>query len=286
MIQQHTANLNNIYLHYAEAPEPDPCLVILHGNTGSHTSFLPFLPTLAQHAHVYALDLRGHGLSGHTPNAYHLSDYGQDVHTFLQTIVGKPAFVAGHSMGGLIAIWLASQAANWVRGIFLEDPPLYLTRLPSFAETGFYYYFRELRHYLPQHHASGGTLEDLIAYVGQSFANESQTMLEAVGSAAVQERAIQLHQLDPTTLDVAIAGTLLEDYEPDDLLAQVRCPVYLLAGQREFHGAMDAQDVARFLGKLPQATHTICEGVGHMIHQERPEAYVQALQQFIAQSLA
>ena len=283
MIQHHTIDLNDVQLQYAEAPGPGSALLFVHGSTGSHTSFLPFMPTLAQHAHVYALDLRGHNLSGRTPDAYQLPDYGRDVAAFLESVIGKPAIVAGHSLGGLIAVWLASQAADWVTSIFLEDPPLYMTQFPRFQETGFYHYFVHLSEFLPQHHARGGTLEAMIEYVSQSPINDKgQSLLELAGIEAVRERALQLHHLDPATLTPLVAGVLLGAHKPDDLLAQVRCPVRLLAGQREAGGAMDAQDVARAVAQLLTCEHTVFPGVGHMIHQERADEYVGALVQFIS----
>jgi pimeloyl-ACP methyl ester carboxylesterase len=283
MTQPHTIHLNDVQLHYAEAAGPGPALVIVHGLTGSHDTYLPFMPILAQHAHVYALDLRGHNLSGHTPGAYQVPDYGRDVVAFIETVVGEPAFVVGHSLGGLIAVWLAAQATEWVCGIFLEDPPLYIAQLPRFQETGFYDYFVMLRDHLPQHHAGGGTLDDLIAYVGQSPADETQTMLEAVGLDAVRQRAVQLHRLDPAIFAPALAGAILAQHQPDDLLAQVRCPVHLLAAQLESGGAMGAQDVQRAVSMMPHCTHTVFEGGGHMIHQERSEAWVQALVKFVTE---
>ena len=58
MIQHHNVDGNGVQLHYAEAPGPGAGLLFVHGTTGSHISFLPFMPALAAHAHVYALDLR------------------------------------------------------------------------------------------------------------------------------------------------------------------------------------------------------------------------------------
>lgn len=283
MIQQHTVDVNDVQLHYAEAPGPGPALLFVHGSTGSHTSFLPFMPTLAQHAHVYAMDLRGHNLSGRTPGAYQLPDYGRDVAAFLQTVIGKPTIVAGHSLGGLIAVWLAAQAGDWVDSIFLEDPPLYMTQFPRFQETGFYHYFTHLLEDLPQHHARGGTLEGMIDYVSQSPINDKgQTLLDLAGPEAVRERAEQLHHLDPATLEPLVAGVLLGPHEPDDLLVQVRCPVRLLAGQLEAGGAMDTEDVARAVSQLARCEHTVFPGAGHMIHQERAEEYVGALIAFVS----
>lgn len=58
MTHYQTIDLDEVRLHYAEAPGPGPALVLIHGLSGSNTSFLPLMPALAQQAHVYAPDLR------------------------------------------------------------------------------------------------------------------------------------------------------------------------------------------------------------------------------------
>ena len=277
----HTVDLGEAQIHYAEAPGPGPALVLLHGITGSHAAFLPLLPALADCAHVYLPDLRGHNLSGRTPGAYQVQDYGSDIVTFVKQVVGRPALLAGHSMGGMIAMWVAAQAPEWVRGVFLEDPSLYIFRLARLQETWFYGVFTVLREQLREHHAQGGTLDDLIAPVGQWPANAQQTMLEAAGPEAVRLKATELHRMDPTVMDVALAGDFLGSYDPDVLLAQLRCPAQLLAGEVPYGGAMSAEDVQRFLTQVPHAVHTVFEGVGHMIHDERPEEYAHALREFL-----
>ncbi|HMQ29739.1 MAG TPA: alpha/beta hydrolase [Chloroflexaceae bacterium] len=278
MIAYRTTEPDGVTIHYAEAPGPGPALVLLHGSTGSHTAFVPFMVDLERHAHVYALDLRGHGRSGRAPSAYQLPDYGQDVRAFVEQLAGEPAFVAGHSLGGLIAVWLAAHAPDHVRGILLEDPPLYMTTQPRLGETGFYQYFMYLSDALPRHHAEGGALEAMIELVAHMpITAAGQTLLELAGEQAVRERALQLHQLDPATLEPLVAGRLLGPHEPDNLLARVRCPVRLLAGEAGAGGALDAGDVARVVEQLAQCEHTVFAGVGHMIHQDRPAVYAHAL---------
>jgi pimeloyl-ACP methyl ester carboxylesterase len=272
-----TVDLNGAQLHYAEAPGPGPALVILHGITGSHAAFLPLLPALAGQAHVYLPDLRGHNLSCHTPGAYQVQDYGADIAAFLQRVVGRPAIVAGHSLGGMVAAWVGAQAPEWVRGVFLEDPPVYITRPPRLYETWFYGFFMALREQLRQHHASDGKLDDLIPVVGQWPANAEQTLLEAAGPEVVRLKVTELHRMDPTVLDVALDGVFLGPHEPDALLAQIRAPLHLMAGQLELGGAMSAQDVECFAAAAPRATHEVVAGAGHMIHDERPGEYIEAL---------
>lgn len=278
MIKFHTAKFNEIPLHYAEAPGPGPALVILHGLSGSHAEFLPLVPALAaQAAHVYVLDLRGHGLSGRG-GAYHLADYGRDVAAFLRQEVGEPAVLLGHSLGGLVAIWLGAHAPELVRGLVLSDPPLYIIQMPRFGQTDFYPYFTHLRDYLSHYHANGASVEDLATDLGQTPVSETQTWLEVAGPDPVRERAIQLDQLDPAALAPALAGTLLEGHEPDDLLGQLRCPVHLIAARG---GAMTADDIQRAVSKLPHCTQAVIDDAGHDLHLDQPEAFRRQVKRFL-----
>lgn len=305
MIQHHTVELNNVQLHYAEAPGPGPALLIVHGLTGSHAEFLRLVPSLAEQAHVYLLDLRGHGLSGWTESGYRVADYARDVVAFLQQVVDRPAILMGHSLGALVATWLAANAAHLLQGIVLEDPPFYILQMPRFTETGFYPYFVGLRDYLGRYHADGGSLEQLVAYVGQTpvnaeqppssqafnervdiYASQSstsaaQTVLDVSGPDLVRERAIQLHQVDPAVLEPALAGTLLGSDEPDGLLAQVRCPAHLVAAQVALGGAMSEQDVQRAASNMPHCTYAVIEGAGHDIHLDQPEVFARELNRFL-----
>ncbi len=286
MFQTHTIDLGEVLIHYAEAPGPGAPVVLVHGITGALDTFAPLLPTLAEQAHVYAVDLRGHNLSGRTPGAYQVADYARDVAAFLRRVVGQPAVVAGHSLGGVTAIWLAAHEPELVQGLFLADPPLYITQPPRLQQTMFYGFFLFLRDAMRQHHARGGTLDEMIAFVGQLPANDKQTMLEMAGAEAVRLRAVELQRMDPAVLDPAIDGVILDGREPDELLAQIRCPTHLLAAQAALGGAMDAQDVARFVAHAPHATYAVLEGVGHGMHEERPDAFTESLQRFAAAASA
>lgn len=281
MIKSHTVRLNGVDLHYTEAPGPGPALIILHGLTGSGAEFLHLAPELARIAHLYVLDLRGHGRSGWATDGYRISDYGRDAIVFLQQIVGRPAILMGHSLGGMVASWLAAQAPHLLRGVILEDPPHYILQMPRFGETWFYAYFVALRDHLGQHHANGASLEEMVAYVGRTPVDDDHTWLDVAGPEAVRERAVQLHQLDPAALDPALEGTLIAA-EPDHLLAGIRCPVHLVAAGASTGGAMEAQDVARAVAQIPHCTHIIIDNAGHDIHLDQPKALLREVKEFLA----
>jgi len=281
MIQFHTVKLNDGQFHYAEAAGPGPALVILHGLTGSHAEFLHLVPELARQAHVYVFDLRGHGRSEWTTTGYQIADYGRDVITFLQQIVGQPAIVLGHSLGGLVSTWLAANKPHLLQGIILEDTPFYIIQMPRLGEAWFHTYFVALREHLDQHHANGVSLEEMVAYVGLTPVDGEHTMLDVAGPEAVRERALQLHQVDPATLDPILEGNFFNGQEPDDLLAQIRCPVHLVAAQSDRSGAMTVPDVQRAVAQMPHCTHAIIEDASHDVHLDQPQAFLREVTQFL-----
>ena len=277
--KHHTITLGGVDIHYAEALGTGGALVLLHGITGSLDTYEPLLTELSQWAHVYALDLRGHGGSSNV-GSYRARDYAADVAAFIETVIGAPAVVAGHSLGGLVAAALAADAPALVHGVLLEDPPMYMGDMARFRQTPFYDGFTGLRRMLHDHAAAGGGFDDLIMRVGQQGAGDGRTLLEVGGPDAVHERAVQLDGLDPRALDAAIDGSVFDSFEPDDLLAQIRCPVLLLAGRAELGSALTATDVDRLVHTVPDCTVTMVNDVGHGIHGEQPHTYLHELQQF------
>ncbi len=81
-------------------------------------------------------------------------------------------------------------------------------------------------------------------------------------------------------MDAAIDGSVFDGFSPDNVLAQIRCPVHLLAGQAELGGAMTDADVDRLVHTVPDYTVTHLHDVGHGIHGEQPRAYLHELKQF------
>ena len=103
---------------------------------------------------------------------------------------------------------------------------------------------------------------------------------EAKSVEELRYRATQLDHLDPRALDAAIDGSVFDGFNPDNVLAQIRCPVHLLAGQAELGGAMTDADVDRLVHTVPDYTVTHLHDVGHGIHGEQPRAYLHELKQF------
>src|ERR1700694_5332534 len=113
-----------VAINYAEWPRRGPVFVVLHGGSARWQYGQELLEALSASWHVYAPDFRGHGLSGWVPGAYHLQDYVRDIAAFLEGVVGEPAVVYGHSLGGEVAVMLAPQHPELVRALIVGDSPL------------------------------------------------------------------------------------------------------------------------------------------------------------------
>ncbi len=110
-----------IELNYIEFGQSEnPVIVILHGFFASSRNWRKIATLLADRYHVYALDLRNHGASGHHPNMGY-PDMAEDVLAFLDTHRLSRPVLLGHSMGGKVAMWLALQHPERIGGLIVAD---------------------------------------------------------------------------------------------------------------------------------------------------------------------
>jgi alpha-beta hydrolase superfamily lysophospholipase len=88
-----------ITLNYAVQGDPQgPVIVLLHGAGDSWHSYDRVLPLLPQKYRVYAITLRGHGLSDHPESGYARADFAADILDFLDQLHIRHATLVGHSL--------------------------------------------------------------------------------------------------------------------------------------------------------------------------------------------
>ena len=110
--------LGDVKTWYDEHGAGEP-LVLMHGGLVDARFFAPNIDALAEHFHVYTPERRGHG---HTPDvdgpiAYQLM--ADDTIAFLETVVGEPADVVGHSDGAFVAMLVAMQRPELVKRLVM-----------------------------------------------------------------------------------------------------------------------------------------------------------------------
>ncbi len=120
------AELNGIRFHYLDWGNPDlPHLVLLHGGSlTAHTWDMSAL-MLRDRYHVVALDQRGHGDTGWTPDDRIGADNGDlmldDTAAFLEHLGYDHVVLCGMSMGGMNAIRYAARHPERLDALVIVD---------------------------------------------------------------------------------------------------------------------------------------------------------------------
>ncbi len=95
-------------------------LIILHGFLGSLDNWQAMSKRLAALFKVYSLDLRNHGRSPHG-EAMSYPVMAQDVREFIAEQELAPTILLGHSMGGKVAMQLATQYPDEIEKLIIVD---------------------------------------------------------------------------------------------------------------------------------------------------------------------
>ena len=102
----------------------DPTVVLVHGGAANATWWHAVAPGLARTHRVAAIDLSGHGDSGHAPAGYSFDKWAAEVVAVARMeSSGGRAWVVGHSMGGLVALTAAALYGSDLAGVVGVDVP-------------------------------------------------------------------------------------------------------------------------------------------------------------------
>jgi pimeloyl-ACP methyl ester carboxylesterase len=121
--EHHEIMVSGAPIHYRVWGKPDlPGLVLVHG-AGAHSGWWDHIaPYLSLHR-VAALDLSGHGDSGHRP-AYEVETWADEIAAVAAAQGMHRALVVGHSMGGRVAVTAGVRHPDTVAAVASIDTPL------------------------------------------------------------------------------------------------------------------------------------------------------------------
>jgi pimeloyl-ACP methyl ester carboxylesterase len=271
-----------VELNYAEGPPHGRPLVYLHGGSGRWQHGGGLVELLAERWHVHGLDLRGHGKSGWVTGHYRVRDYAGDVVAFLHRVVGEPAALYGHSLGGQVALLVAAEHPELVEALVLGDIPLGdedTVREPGHQRM--ITFWRELA-------ASERSAEEIAAALrDMPLPEDGRRAGDAFGedSPWFPFMGETLRQLDPDMLTAVIdrREEMLEGYDVVALLPRVACPTLLVLADPAAGGTVTDDDAARALRLLPRGAQVRMEGLGHPLHATHPEPVARVIEAFLAE---
>ena len=261
-------------LHGLEGPASGPALVLLHGALSNGYGWSSVIPQLAERWHVYALDLRGHGLSGRPDSleGYNLRYHVADTVAVLRDVVREPAVLMGHSYGAVIAALAGMPAASWLRGMVLEDPPMMLRR--DNQESKSYLDFFKMVYALRQ---TAQSVDEIMAALDERD--------PAATKESLRPFAQSLAWVDPNYITAITWGNERETARGVDFEAHLRgiaCPVLLMQADLALDAALVPQDVEFFMAQATNTRLVTFPGASHGIHNDQLAEFLRAFDEFTA----
>ena len=279
-LREFTFETRGVSLNYAVGPETGSPLILVHGLGRSWHVFLPMIPALSLRWQIFAVDLRGHGKSSHVVRGYHGTEYAADIGAFLRERVGQPAVVFGHSLGGMVAMWVAAHHPEFVRGLILGDNMILSSKLPS----GYQSLFTDLRDLARK----GGSVEEIARGLARvrvrvPGTDEAMDLGELPGNdeAYLRSWARYLQQVDPDTYEMTLDGSSVEGWDGEAVLKQIRCPTLLMQANPSLGGMMSDHDASRACTLLAHPARVKFPTLGHALFIQNPEPIMRAVTNFL-----
>ena len=118
----------------ASGPAEGPALVLIHGWACDRRDFDAVIDHLPEDHRVLAVDLAEHGESRSTRDVWTMEEFARDVAAVLEAESVTTAVVAGHSLGGAVAVETARLLPDTVSHVIALDSLTYLSLFPAQGE--------------------------------------------------------------------------------------------------------------------------------------------------------
>lgn len=251
-------------LHFREYGDGGEALVLLHGLFGSSVNWGSIARSLSSDYRVLVPDLRNHGQSPHAPQMGY-PEMVADMLALLDRLGIPDCLLVGHSMGGKVAMHLALQQPQRIRGVAVVDiaPIAYqhdfgaildaldsidLSSLQDRAEAD-----QSLAATIPEQGVRAFLLQNLVRIEsGWAWRINLPALREGMSEITGFERPVGL---------------------------SYRGPAHFIFGERSDYLQPDAEDVIREV--FPQATFCPVADAGHWVYAEQREGFMRCLESFL-----
>jgi pimeloyl-ACP methyl ester carboxylesterase len=279
-----TVEVNGVHLHYAEGGK-GPLLVLLPGWPETWWAYHKVMPELAKTHRVVAVDLRGMGSSDKPAGGFDKKTMAQDISELVRKLGASQADVVGHDIGAMVAYSFAANHPDQVHKLVMLDVAhptkgyLQLKMLPDAGTFGsrvdedhpYLWWFSFLQ--------VDGLSEDLV----DGRVEKLQTwffhyMMKNDAALDAKDRAVYAAAYGSREATRASNGwykAFPKDVSDFDTYGKLTMPVLGLGGPG--YGRLKP-----FLETNTLSSNTYrVEGSGHCIAEEKPEALLTYLAEFL-----
>ena len=230
------------------AGQGPPDLLCLHGLVDRLEIWDRMVAPLSERGRVIRVDQRGHGESDAPSGPYRREDLAADVVAVIEHFGCTRAVLVGHSMGGIVAMTTALAHAERVAGLVLIG-----TASQSKEKVAEWY----------ERIALAGERDGTAGLARAIYGEKTRKVVSGDGQGIAHvTRALKSLYTDPLT----------------PKLAQIRCPVLLIVGEKDPMGPKASAIIAE---ELPGARLEVIPDCGHWVHVEQPEAVLKAFDAWV-----
>ena len=266
--------INDLDIHIKTMGQGEPVFVLLHGFGASLYSWQAVMEPLSQLGTVIAYDRPGFGLTERPLTWEGENPYGPEaqvdlVIALLDHFGVQQAILVGNSAGGAVSMLTALVHPERVEALILVDPAVNGGGAPAWV--------RPLFSHSPDapSGASGctpapGARPELIEMAWHKPALLSPEML------ALYQKPLKVDNWDKALWEFTLAS------RPSGLaerLNELTLPVLVITGDDD--RIVPTEDSVRLAGELPNARLVVINNAGHVPHEEQPEAFMDAVNDFV-----
>lgn len=245
---------------YVEEMGRGPTILLVHGTAASVHSWREVMPLLADHYHVVAIDLPGHGQTvSQSSSNFKLENMGNGVAAVMATMKLEPEIVVGHSAGAAILAYVCARK--------LLHPQTYM----SF--NGAFYPFEGWAGSLFSPIAKLAAFNPFLPRIVSRMASRTKVekLLRDMGSTISPEGVDLYFNLFKQPNHVAAALGMMASWDltgMDANLARLKPRSVFVAGDKDKAVAPVVADRAAARSRNAKSMHI--KGLGHLLHEENP----------------
>jgi pimeloyl-ACP methyl ester carboxylesterase len=246
----------------------DNAVVLIHGFPFSASIWDAQADALSQDACVICPDLRGAGKSSEAAGPYLMETLAADVALLLDALGIERASIAGHSMGGYVAMAFARMFTERVDRIALV-PSRLRADTPKEAQGRW-----ELADRIEREESIGPVVESMLPRLfAPSTPAERPSVVERA-YAIVARNA-------PGGAAAALRGMALRS-SAEDIAEDLDLPMVMIAGARD--ATLTQGEAREIVGRFPRGRLVVCKESGHVPMMEEPELVSAALREWLKEA--
>ncbi|MFS2150692.1 alpha/beta fold hydrolase [Rhizobium sp. Rhizsp42] len=279
------ANVNGIKLHYVAGGDGDP-IILLPGWPETWWSYHKIMPELAKTHRVISVDLRGMGASDRPDGGFDKKTMALDISELVKQLGLKSATIVGHDIGAMVAFSFAANHPEQTTKLVMLDvghPSAGYFKIPMLPAPGsfndkadednvylWWFAFHQVKG-LPEKLMDGR--EHLEQEWFFHYMAKDETAIDAT------DRAVYSNAYASSDAIRATNGwyqAFLQDIADDGTYGKLTMPVLGLGGPgfKRLKASLD--------DRAPGSNTFHVEGSGHFIAEEKPEALLGYLKDFLS----